>query len=222
MRFWVGMWTVLIILIIVIFNLSSLVKYITRFTEDSFATLIAVIFIVEAFKKLFEINTIHSPVNFHPNDPIPTNCTCLPRDCSITTTPFAPTTTGMLSNATTVATVTVAPALNFTCADVSNFTSDMWNTMTIEGCKMYGGSLVGDGCNPPHYVADVFFLSILLFIGTFSIAIALVSFKTSTIFPAVVRNSNDKYNKHAYFKKKLSMSSSCQFRFPIHFPSPHI
>jgi hypothetical protein len=74
-RFWVGMWTVLFILIIVIFNLSACVKYITRFTEDSFATLIAIIFIVEAFKKLFEIGTNY-PVNYHPGDPIPDICSC--------------------------------------------------------------------------------------------------------------------------------------------------
>lgn len=35
------------------FDLSALVRYITRFTEESFASLIAVIFIAEAFKKLW-------------------------------------------------------------------------------------------------------------------------------------------------------------------------
>lgn len=37
------------------FDLSALVRYITRFTEESFALLIALIFIYEAFKKLFHI-----------------------------------------------------------------------------------------------------------------------------------------------------------------------
>ena len=54
-RFWIGAWIVLIILFIVAFDLSALVKYITRFTEESFAILISVIFIVEAFTKIFEI-----------------------------------------------------------------------------------------------------------------------------------------------------------------------
>ena len=40
---------------IVAFDLSAMVRYITRFTEESFAVLIALIFIVEAFKKLFHI-----------------------------------------------------------------------------------------------------------------------------------------------------------------------
>ena len=80
-RVWIGFWTSAFILIIVIFNLSALVKYITRFTEESFATLIAVIFIVEAFKKLFEIETNY-PVNGEPDKFISTNCSCIEPDCA--------------------------------------------------------------------------------------------------------------------------------------------
>jgi len=49
------MWVALFLFIMVVFDLSALVKYITRFTEESFAMLIALIFVVEAFKKLFHI-----------------------------------------------------------------------------------------------------------------------------------------------------------------------
>ena len=52
-RAWIGLWTALLLLLIVAFDLSALVRYITRFTEESFACLIAVIFIAEAFKKLY-------------------------------------------------------------------------------------------------------------------------------------------------------------------------
>jgi hypothetical protein len=45
----------LILFFMVVLDLSALVKYITRFTEESFAMLIALIFIVEAFKKLFHV-----------------------------------------------------------------------------------------------------------------------------------------------------------------------
>ena len=38
---------------------------------------------------------------------------------------------------------------------------------------MYGGKTLGDGCYPKHYVSDVFFLSILLFLGTFGVAVVL-------------------------------------------------
>lgn len=86
-RVWIGFWTSAFILLIVVFNLSALVKYITRFTEESFATLIAVIFIVEAFKKLFEIESDY-PVNTDPDTPISDNCTCIQPNCSalLTTT----------------------------------------------------------------------------------------------------------------------------------------
>lgn len=43
------------LLLIVAFDLSALVQYITRFTEESFAILISVIFIYEAFTKIAEI-----------------------------------------------------------------------------------------------------------------------------------------------------------------------
>jgi len=45
----------IILLIIVAFDLSFLVRYITRFTEESFAVLISVIFIYEAFTKTLEV-----------------------------------------------------------------------------------------------------------------------------------------------------------------------
>ena len=55
LRFWVGFWLAVILLLIVAFDLSFLVRYITRFTEESFAVLISIIFIYEAFSKVAEI-----------------------------------------------------------------------------------------------------------------------------------------------------------------------
>ena len=51
-RLWIGVWVALYLFLMVAFDLSALVRFITRFTEESFAALIALIFIVEAFKKL--------------------------------------------------------------------------------------------------------------------------------------------------------------------------
>lgn len=61
----------------VAFDLSALVRYITRFTEESFAMLIAIIFIYEAFKKQIE-GMKKYPVNLHPDEPVDSNCTCYP------------------------------------------------------------------------------------------------------------------------------------------------
>ena len=55
-RCWIGFWVMLILLLMNAFDCSALVRYITRFTEESFATLIAMIFIFEAFKKLLHIH----------------------------------------------------------------------------------------------------------------------------------------------------------------------
>ena len=54
-RFWIGIWVMVALLVIVAFDLSALVRYITRFTEESFAVLISFIFIYEAFAKILEI-----------------------------------------------------------------------------------------------------------------------------------------------------------------------
>lgn len=44
-RFWIGTWITIILVILVAIDASALVCYITRFTEENFATLIAFIFI---------------------------------------------------------------------------------------------------------------------------------------------------------------------------------
>ncbi|CAF0740412.1 unnamed protein product [Brachionus calyciflorus] len=54
-RLWIGIWTFLFLLILVIFNLSFLVKYITRFTEDCFATLVAIVFIIDAVRSVMKL-----------------------------------------------------------------------------------------------------------------------------------------------------------------------
>lgn len=59
-RLWIGLWSCFLCLVIVALDLSTIVKYFTRFTEESFAALIGIIFIVEALKKLYSKNTVHS------------------------------------------------------------------------------------------------------------------------------------------------------------------
>ncbi|VDP09790.1 unnamed protein product, partial [Soboliphyme baturini] len=54
-RFWLCFWAAIILLILVAADASFLVAYITRFTEETFATLIAVVFIVESFEAMAQI-----------------------------------------------------------------------------------------------------------------------------------------------------------------------
>ena len=80
-RFWIGIWVSLALLIMVMFDLSALVRYITRFTEESFAMLIALIFIYEAFKKLFHILD-HHPVNLDWEHEPDFACWCVPKNAT--------------------------------------------------------------------------------------------------------------------------------------------
>ena len=62
LRWWIGVWTGLFCFLIVITDGSFCVKYITRYTEESFATLISMIFIVDGMKKLLAVKQ-QSPVD---------------------------------------------------------------------------------------------------------------------------------------------------------------
>ena len=79
-RLWIGIWTMLYCFILVITDASAFVRYFTRFTEESFATLIALIFIVEGFKKLFHVLDDHPVqkgyIDWH-------RCHCLREDAPI-------------------------------------------------------------------------------------------------------------------------------------------
>lgn len=90
----------------------------------------------------------------------------------------------------TVAT-TVSKNMTEICANITemeslNTTID-WVSLSANACRQHGGDAIGDGCDTPFYVADVFFLSVLLFLGTFGVAVTLKDFKMTSIFPTAVR-----------------------------------
>merc|ERR1719220_1399831 len=58
-RVWIGIWLVIIALLVAMFQGSVLVKYFTKFTKDIFASLVALLFIFEAFNKLAKIFKAH-------------------------------------------------------------------------------------------------------------------------------------------------------------------
>nr|XP_022322170.1 sodium bicarbonate cotransporter 3-like isoform X2 [Crassostrea virginica] len=176
-RAWTGIWTTVIIMLIVAFDLSALVRYITRFTEESFACLIAIIFIYEAIKKVIGI-TKKYPVNLDPEHEYFFNCSCQP--------PVDNSTYINATNLTMAAGPTYA-VQEITTMGYTNATSMDFSTLTEEMCTMYNGTMVGPDCGHHPYVADVFFLSVILFFGTYVIATSLKEFKTSGYFPSFVR-----------------------------------
>ncbi|KAH8419407.1 hypothetical protein KR222_011188, partial [Zaprionus bogoriensis] len=71
-RFWIGMWVTVICILLTAIDASALVCYITRFTEENFATLIAVIFVYKAIENVAVISK-----NFPVNQGI-YDCICTP------------------------------------------------------------------------------------------------------------------------------------------------
>ncbi|CAL1276617.1 unnamed protein product [Larinioides sclopetarius] len=76
LRLWIGLWTTLILITLVAFDASALVCYITRFTEENFATLISFIFIYKSIEKVLDIGHYY-PLS-SPLMPYPGQCLCSP------------------------------------------------------------------------------------------------------------------------------------------------
>lgn len=73
------MWITFILIFLVAVDASAFVCYITRFTEENFALLIATIFIYKAIEKVISIG------NKYPmNPPVIVDCRCLPSANSTT------------------------------------------------------------------------------------------------------------------------------------------
>ncbi|XP_047545008.1 electroneutral sodium bicarbonate exchanger 1 isoform X4 [Vanessa atalanta] len=149
-RFCIGTWTTIILIILVAIDASALVCYITRFTEENFATLIAFIFIYKAVENVISIGK-KNPIKTRPDEVLNYECYCLPSNYSRVPEQFN------------------------------------WTSVDKESCQLYNGTLAGGGCDTKVYVPDVFLMSIILFLGTFTISIILKDFKNSLFFPSKVR-----------------------------------
>ncbi|XP_052721833.1 sodium bicarbonate cotransporter 3-like isoform X2 [Crassostrea angulata] len=162
-RFWIGMWIAAILYFIVLFDLSALVQYVTRFTEEGFALLISLIFVVEAFEKLFHVMA-HHPIHF-PELPEPEMCS------GFCASPY--TSSNQTSNDTNLWT--------------ENLT-DVWSNKSIRDCLLEGGNWTSSSLAEDHKrEPEVFFMSVILFCGTFFIAMALKGMKTTPFFPSQVK-----------------------------------
>ncbi|CAH1249095.1 SLC4A10 [Branchiostoma lanceolatum] len=202
-RVWVGLWTAFILLVMVATDASALVKYFTRFVEESFAALIALIFIVEAFKKLYHITDHHMVKKWW----LESSCTCIPpEEKNLTTTPttlmdyFMSNDTNMTSSITTPAAMTLdyslatesplnatdtTPFNNFEVIPTSEYDGLAWANMSQHDCLIvHHGQWVGENCD---YAPDVFLMSCLLMAGTFFLASILKSMKAERFFPTMVR-----------------------------------
>ncbi|ERE69751.1 sodium-driven chloride bicarbonate exchanger isoform 3 [Cricetulus griseus] len=162
----IGLWTATLCIILVATDASSLVCYITRFTEEAFASLICIIFIYEALEKLFELSEAY-PINMHNDLELLTQYSC---NC---VEPHSP------SNDT----LKEWRESNISASDI------IWGNLSVSECRSLHGEYVGRACGHGHpYVPDVLFWSVILFFSTVTMSATLKQFKTSRYFPTKVRS----------------------------------
>ncbi|XP_068450262.1 electroneutral sodium bicarbonate exchanger 1 isoform X2 [Clinocottus analis] len=166
LRTCIGLWTATLCLILVATDASSLVCYITRFTEEAFAALICLIFIYEALEKLIHLGEVY-PFNVHSDLDKLTLAYCR---CAEPDNP---------SNKT----LQLWSRSNITAAEVP------WSNLTVKECISLQGHFVGTACGPHGpYTPDVLFWSTILFFSTFFMSAFLKELKTSRYFPTKVRS----------------------------------
>ncbi|XP_033493444.1 sodium bicarbonate cotransporter 3-like isoform X10 [Epinephelus lanceolatus] len=167
LRTTIGLWTAFLCLVLVATDASSLVCYITRFTEEAFAALICIIFIYEALEKLFHLGE-HYPVNMHNDldDLTLYSCQCSPP---------------------VNASEKVMQVWNRTGYSPDSIP---WESLNVSMCKTLHGSFVGPACgHHGPYIPDVLFWSVILFFTTFFLSSFLKQFKTERYFPTRVRST---------------------------------
>ncbi|KAI2660276.1 Electrogenic sodium bicarbonate cotransporter 4 [Labeo rohita] len=157
-RLWIGLHSCLQCLILVATDASYIIKYMTRFTEEGFSSLISFIFISDALKKMMSIFNYYpiSP-DFKPEYITSYRCDCQAPDQGLE---------------------------NMSDYSMFNFSALDWNELSKKECLRFGGSLVGKSCK---YVPDLAMLSFILFFGTYSMTISLKKFKASRYFPTKCR-----------------------------------
>ncbi|XP_038580097.1 sodium bicarbonate cotransporter 3-like isoform X1 [Micropterus salmoides] len=163
----IGLWTAFLCLVLVATDASSLVCYITRFTEEAFAALICIIFIYEALEKLFHLGE-HYPINMHNNLE---NLTLYSCQCS----PPANVSDQLMHQ-----------------WNQTGYSPDsiQWSSLNVSMCKILHGEFVGPACgHHGPYIPDVLFWSIILFFTTFFLSSFFKQFKTERYFPTKVRST---------------------------------
>ncbi|XP_038160156.1 electrogenic sodium bicarbonate cotransporter 4 isoform X2 [Cyprinodon tularosa] len=168
LRLWIGLHSCLQCFLLVISDASYIIKYMTRFTEEGFSSLISFIFISDAIKKM--VGTFkYYPINrgFKPDYITSYKCECVAPD-----------------QASALGLNVSAPVSEDNITLLFNLTDLDWSQLSKKECVKYGGALVGGSCK---YVPDLALMSFILFIGTYSMTVSLKKFKFSRYFPTKLR-----------------------------------
>ncbi|KAM9518330.1 electrogenic sodium bicarbonate cotransporter 4-like [Salvelinus alpinus] len=169
LRLWIGLHSCLQCLILVATDASYIIKYITRFTEEGFSSLISFIFISDAIKKMVG-SFKYYPINrgFKPDYVTSFKCECIAPD-----------------QAAAMGLNVSVPLADDNMTDLYNITGLDWSQLSKKECVKYGGALLGNTCK---YVPDLALMSFILFFGTYSMTVSLKKFKTSRYFPTKCRS----------------------------------
>ena len=146
-RLWIGIWIGVILFILVATDASFTVCYITRFTEENFATLIAVIFIIKAIDKVLSIEDKY-PIHESP-------CYCQPSNLS----------------------EIPGWNMSWSMIAPGNPEADGKNCIIQRRLNNIPSEVHGETSIGCHYVPNAFLMSVLIFCGTYLISSNLKSFK---------------------------------------------
>ncbi|GMT01688.1 hypothetical protein PENTCL1PPCAC_23862 [Pristionchus entomophagus] len=167
-RFWVHIWTGGIVMLMCVTDASALVSFITRFTEESFATLIAVIFIYEAIMKLLKIKGQLDVIEYSKFD-ANAICRCIPAELNMSDTHLEKVTDLIKDKSYNITMFANGPD---------------YSQVKLDQCREMYGKFSGDGCYPLY---DKLLMSIILALGTFTMSMVLKKCRYSSYFPSRVR-----------------------------------
>uniref|UniRef100_A0A3Q3WXJ7 Anion exchange protein n=1 Tax=Mola mola TaxID=94237 RepID=A0A3Q3WXJ7_MOLML len=166
----IGLWTAFFCLLLVATDASSLICYITRFTEEAFAALICIIFIYEALEKLVHLGDVY-PVNTHNQlENLTYRCRCSPP----------------ANTSAEIRQLWSQRNLILYCSSQD----PQFNALCVQDCMNLHGQFIGSACSHPGpFVPDVLFWSVILFFTTFLLSSFFKQMRTKRYFPTKVRST---------------------------------
>ncbi|CAF4085564.1 unnamed protein product [Rotaria sordida] len=147
------------------FEGSFMIRYVTRFTEEIFALIIAIVYLYEPFKKLytiFQLNPVLSKYNYN----YPLNCSC--NISSILNRSITMKNMNLLLNNS---------SFKYSCYNCTSSTSSLLQNNSI--------TIPNDGTQLPNKAL----LSLIILLGTCFMSLALKRFRRSNFFGRTTRQT---------------------------------
>ncbi|CAF4281539.1 unnamed protein product, partial [Rotaria sp. Silwood2] len=170
----VSLWTTFFIIILVAFEGSFMIRHVTRFTEEIFALIIALVYLYEPFKKLYKI-FLSNPVQYKYNYDYPLTCSC--NISSILNTTFA-----FDNMNSSFDDFLFSSTSKYSCYDCIS-RQDLFSSSN----SLYNNSI--SKSNDENQLPNKALLSFIILIGTCFISVALKRFRRSKFFGRTTRQT---------------------------------